>query len=242
MKKTLIFEENFQNQTTLNPDIWNYDIGDKWHNNESQCYVEDTNNLFIKDGILNIKATLNNSDTCRYKSARINTFKKKHFQYGTFVFTAKMPKGRGAWPAIWMLGADRSKDLRWPKCGEIDIVEFAGNRPLKASCAIHTATYNHRIDTDKGVRYDLLSATDQFHDYILDWTKDHLIFKVDDKEVFRVEKEIGDTENEWPFDKPYDLIINLAVGGWYGGKIHDEDLPYLFQIKSIKVYSNEDTV
>lgn len=241
MKNTLIFEENF-NQDSLNPDIWTFEVGDKWHNNESQCYVDDSKNLYIEDGILNIKATLHEDEACKYKSARINTRYKKHFQYGTFVFTAKMPKGRGAWPAIWMLGSDRGKDLRWPKCGEIDIVEFAGNRPLKASCAIHTASYNHKIDTDKGIRYDLKTATDSFHDYILDWTKDHLIFKVDDREVFKIEKAVTDTENEWPFDKPYDLIINLAVGGWYGGAIKDEDFPFLFQIKSIKVYANKDTI
>src|SRR5690606_22702723 len=194
------------------------------------------------DGILNIQATIHDASPCKYQSARIHTHHKKHFQYGTFVIRAKMPKGRGAWPAIWMLGADRNKDLRWPACGEIDIVEFAGNRPLKASCAIHTASYNHKIDTDKGTRYDLPTATESFHDYILDWTKDHLIFMVDDKEVFRVEKENGDTDKEWPFDKPYNLIINLAVGGWYGGKIVDTDLPYLFQIEHIQVFANKDTI
>jgi beta-glucanase (GH16 family) len=233
----LIYEEDFKKTSELNSDIWNYEVGEKWANNESQCYVHSSDNCFIENGLLNLKATIHpNNEKCKYQSTRINTANKKHFLYGRFVFRAKMPKGRGSWPAIWFLGEGKLKDVRWPLCGEIDLVEYAGNRNKKVSVAIHTFAYNHRIGTSKGMSIDLANASDQFHDYELDWNKDRLIFKVDNKEILRIDKHKNDGMEEWPFDTPHYLIINLAVGGWYGGKIVDEDLPYLLQIESIKIY------
>jgi len=232
----LVFEENFEKDGRPNPDIWTHEVGEKWSNNESQCYVDSPKNSFIKDGKLHLIATREQDGSCRYHSARINTHGKKHFQYGKFVVRAKMPKGRGAWPAIWFLGNTGEERMRWPKCGEIDLMEYAGNRPDKVSCAIHTEAYNHKINTDIGTRIELPSASDLFHDYTLIWTKDTLQFFVDEKEILAIHKKEGDTEAEWPFEKPYYMILNLAVGGWYGGPIHDEDLPFHFEIDAIKVY------
>ena len=219
----------------INTQRWNIQVGTKWANNESQCYVDNENNGLVKDGKLHLIATLNQESECKYQSTRINTKGKFEYQYGRLTITAKMPKGRGAWPALWLMGNTEKNPARWPLCGEIDLVEFAGNKPGIITCAIHTESYNHRIKTDKGAKIEIADASDVFHDYTLDWTKDYLSFQIDGSEYFRVKKEPNDTIKEWPFDQPYYLIINLAVGGWYGGTIVDEDLPYHFEIASIKV-------
>ncbi len=232
--KTIFFED-FQIDGNINENHWNIEVGTKWANNESQCYVNDPSNGYIKDGKLHLVANLHDKEECKYQSTRINTRGKIEFQYGKLTIRAKMPIGRGAWPALWLMGNTDKNRVRWPLCGEIDLVEFAGNRPGIITCAIHTESYNHRIKTDKGTKISVPDASEQFHDYTLDWTKDYLSFQIDQKEFFRVEKQEGDTVNEWPFDQPYYVIINLAVGGWYGGKIVDEDLPYHMEIDSIKI-------
>jgi beta-glucanase (GH16 family) len=238
----LVFEENFNVDGEPNPKIWNHEIGEKWSNNESQCYVSDINHCYISNSKLHLVATYEEGEHCPYKSARLNTFGKYHFQYGKFVINAKMPKGRGAWPALWFIGTSKKERMPWPLCGEIDLVEYAGNRCSEVTCAVHTQTYNHKINTHKGSKTQLIDASDAFHDYSLEWTKKHLLFFVDDTEVMRVEKQLDDTEKEWPFDKPYFFIINLAVGGWYGGEIAQEDLPYHFEISSIKYYELNETI
>lgn len=231
----IIFQENFSQNGPINQENWNIQTGNKWANNESQCYVDNEKNLFIKDQKLHLVATLNEGNECKYQSARINTKGKFEFQYGRLTIRAKMPTGRGAWPALWLMGNTEKNPVRWPLCGEIDLVEFAGNRKGVITCAIHTESYNHKIHTDKGTKILVPDASESFHDYTLDWTKDYLSFQMDGKEFFRVDKNPNDTVKEWPFDQPYYIIINLAVGGWYGGKIVDEDLPYHMEIASIKV-------
>lgn len=230
-----IFLEDFKQNGPINQDHWNVQVGTKWANNESQCYVDSEKNGYIKEGKLHLVATLNPESECKYQSARLNTKGKLEYQYGRLTIRAKMPKGRGAWPALWLMGNTSQNPVRWPLCGEIDLVEFAGNKPGIITCAIHTESYNHRIKTDKGTSISVPDASDAFHDYTLDWTKDSLSFQIDGKEFFRVDKNENDTIKEWPFDQPYYLIINLAVGGWYGGKIVDEDLPYHLEIESIKI-------
>ncbi|MBN2300756.1 MAG: glycoside hydrolase family 16 protein [Acholeplasmataceae bacterium] len=235
--RQLIFEENFDSSSELNPEIWNYQIGDKWANNELQCYTDDKQNIFIKDNQLHIVASLNQDQNCKYKSARINTYGKIHFQYGKFVVRAKMPKGKGSWPAIWFLGSSiKDNHVRWPLCGEIDLVEFAGNKPGSISSAIHTEAYNHKINTHKEKRIPLPTASNEFHDYELEWTDQRLTFSIDGNQYMHIKKEENDTNKEWPFDQPYYMIINLAVGGWYGGIVKDEDLPFELIIDSIKVF------
>ncbi len=235
----LIFFEDFTVDGAPDENIWNHEVGEKWANNESQCYVNDRDHSYIENSILHLKATYELGAHCPYKSARLTTYGKKHFRYGKFVVRAKMPVGRGSWPAIWFLGNTKKERVPWPKCGEIDLLEFAGNKPQQVTCAIHTETYNHKIHTQKNKRTVLTDASSQFHDYTLIWTEKELVFYVDDEEVMRIEKQPNDTISEWPFDDPYYLIINLAVGGWYAGEIKSSDLPFDFQIDSIKVFQKE---
>lgn len=231
-KFKLAFEENFDYTGKPNPDIWTFQVGPKWANNEKQCYVDKLENCYVSDGALHIVANKTNNPNCPYESARIMTRDKKHFQYGRFVVRAKMPKGRGAWPAIWFMGT--AKGQGWPAVGEIDLMEFAGNRSQQVTSAYHTKTYNHTINTHKEGVFKASNLDTEFHDYILEWTKDHVSFQVDYEEILRTEKQPNDTFAEWPFDQPYYMIINLAVGGWYGGKIVDEDFPFHFEVASIR--------
>lgn len=230
-----IYHETFQQNGKPNPEIWTYEVGDKWANNESQCYVDDLDHAWVNNGLLTIRSTIHDTPHCRYRSARLNTKGKLEFQYGKLTIRAKMPKGKGAWPALWLMGNTSKNRVRWPLCGEIDVVEFAGNRPGIITCAIHTESYNHRIQTDKGTHITVNDASDTFHDYTLDWTKHYLSFQIDGHEFFRVDKQPNDTVNEWPFDTPYYIIMNVAVGGWYAGPIHDQDLPWEMQIQAITV-------
>jgi beta-glucanase (GH16 family) len=234
-EKQLLFEESFDYQGKPNESIWTIEVGDRWHNDEKQCYTDQKENVMVKDGALQLQATLNDSP-CKYLSGRINTKNKVHFMYGRFVIRAKLPKGRGSWPAIWFLGED-IKEVGWPKCGEIDLMEYAGNQPRQATCAIHTQSFNHRIQTDLGGKIELPDLSDTFHDFILEWHPNYLSFQVDYEEIFHLEKKETDTPNEYPFNKPYYLIINQAVGGMYGKEIIDTDLPFLFEVASIKVFS-----
>lgn len=236
----LIYEDDFLVDGKLDESVWTHQVGEKWANNESQCYTDDDTHSFIADSILHLKATYEPEAHCPFKSARIVTKDKLHFQYGKFVFRAKMPTGRGAWPAIWFLGNTGKERIPWPRCGEIDLLEYAGNRPAQVTCAIHTESYNHKIHTEKMATTSLPDASLQFHDYTLEWTEEALHFFVDTEEVMTIKKEANDTFAEWPFDKPYYLIINLAVGGWYAGKLVPEDLPFDFQIDSIKIYQKKE--
>jgi beta-glucanase (GH16 family) len=231
----LIYHQDFKQVGSIDRTLWTLEVGEKWANNESQCYVDDSDHAFIKDGKLTLKATIHEGESCKYRSARLNSRGKFEYQYGKLIIRAKMPTGRGAWPALWLMGAQKGF-VKWPQCGEIDLVEFAGNRPGIITCAIHTQTYNHRKGNDKGTKISVKDASQTFHDYILIWTKEYLSFQIDDIEFFRVRKVAGDTADEWPFDQPFYLIMNLAVGGWYGGKIVDQDLPFDMQIESIKIY------
>jgi beta-glucanase (GH16 family) len=231
----LVFFEDFLNDGALDPKDWNIQVGDKWSNNELQCYRNHLDNCYIKDSKLIIKATLEN-DGCKYQSARINTKDKHEWMYGRFVIRAKMPKGRGSWPALWFLGKSLSTGVGWPTCGEIDLMEFSGNRPKIIYGSLHSKTYNHKINTERTVKIELDDLSDNFHDYEVIWDEHSISFYVDQLCYGKYLKAPTDTINEWPFDQPFYLIINLAVGGMFGGVVFDSDLPYLFEVDWIKVY------
>lgn len=233
-KNTCIFKTDFTNVSDLDRSIWNIETGDRWANNEKQKYVDDTSNRFIKDGILTLRAT---KEGFTYHSTRINTLGKMHFRYGTFFFRAKMPKGRGSWPAIWLLGTSVKNGLGWPKCGEIDILEYAGNRPTTITSALHTEAHNHKRNNERIASIEIADLSDRFHDYMLVWTKDRLRFSIDGHDLKTFVRKHTDDHAVWPFDDTFYLIINLAVGGWYGGSIQDEDFPFDFQIERIEIHS-----
>ena len=230
-----MFTDDFEN-TFLDLNHWNYELGDGcpelcgWGNNEFQIYTKE--NVFIRDENLVIKATKQGN---KYYSGRITTKDKIEFQYGTVEVKAKLPTGTGVWPAIWMLGHDID-DIFWPLCGEIDIMEYVGKTPGKIHTTLHTKdSYGQSINTKVTT---IENIEDGFHIYKMNWDKNKIQFSVDDTIVYTFSPANKNKIN-WPFDKPFYLILNLAIGGEFGGfEVDDNIFPQEFIIDYIKVYDN----
>lgn len=235
--KKLLFEENFSGNT-LDLNKWKVITGGHgWGNNEDQYYVDDNRNIIVDNG-LKIIGLKQKHENRNYTSGKIISYQS--FQYGHFEMVCKVPSGNGAWPAIWMLPA--IKDAPWPECGEIDIVECIGRNPNTMHFSLHTGLYNHVLNNQRTEVVKCDGTADRFILYSMDWTKDCISFAIDGKQCARFDKDDPRYEKgvkSWPFDKPFYLICNLAIGGNWGGKIDDSKLPMTFEIKSIKVYSLE---
>lgn len=231
--KKLVWQEEF-NGKALEEKVWNFELGDGcpnicgWGNNEKQIYTD--KNHSIQDG--NLKITIK-KDGEIYTSSRITTLGKKEFTYGRMEVRAKIPTGKGIWPAFWMLGSNISK-VGWPKCGEIDILEYIGREPGKVFTSLHTQdSHGNTINTKKTEIKDIENG---FHLYAIDWTKDKIEFFVDDQSVYIFAPK-EKNENTWPYNQPFYFIINVAVGGNFGGDIIDGSIfPQEFLIDYIRVY------
>lgn len=231
----LVFEEDFSKDGKINTDHWTYQQGGHgWGNKELQYYTDRLDNLFIKDGVLNIVAIKEPYENCQWTSARITTAKKLSWQYGKVEVTAKLPKGSGSWPAIWMLG-ENIKEVGWPTCGEIDIMEHVGQNQDVVHFSLHTEKMNHTIGTQrtKFLRFEGVSET--FKKYGFEWDEKGFTFFVDDIEQARFLKNEEDNESTWPFDQPFHLILNLAIGGW-GGDVDPSYDRFVYQISKIQVF------
>jgi len=232
-KRKLVWEENF-NGKQLDETIWNFELGDGcpnncgWGNNEKQVYTN--TNQVLKDG--NLVITIKKEGE-HYTSTRITTAGKKEFQYGRMEARAKLPIGKGIWPAYWMLGSNISK-VGWPKSGEIDILEYVGREPHTVYTSIHTeASQGNTINTKKTV---FSKIEDGYHVYAIDWTKDRIEFFVDDVSVYTFKPD-DKNENTWPFNQPFFFIVNVAVGGNFGGHdVDDSIFPQEYSIDYIRVY------
>ena len=231
-QRKLVWEENFSGKT-LNAKNWNFELGDGcpncgWGNNERQLYTKD--NHQIVDGKLVITAK---KDGDRYTSTRITTKGKKEFRYGRIEARAKLPVGWGIWPAFWMLGSNIDK-AGWPKCGEIDILEYIGREPHTVYTTLHTQDHHGDAASSKKTKLDQIE--EGFHIYAVDWTKDKMEFFVDGQSVYTFSPD-PKTENSWPFDQPFYIIINMAIGGNFGGPTVDDTIfPQQYLIDYVKVY------
>jgi beta-glucanase (GH16 family) len=225
--------------------IWSYDTGGHgWGNNEKQFYIEKSiENAYVKDGKLNIVALKKDFEQLHYTSAKLTTYKKKSIQYGKIEVMAKLPGGKGSWPAIWLLPESiRTNEENWPLCGEIDIMEQVGKDPNVVHTSLHTKLYNHKIGTQISHHDTVKNVAGIFHKYGMEWTKAYIKFFIDDTLFFESYKGQNGrvTANEgWPFDKPYYLIVNLAIGGDWGGEIDDAIFPNTMQIDYVRVYKNK---
>ena len=232
--RKLVWQEEF-NGTDLNEKVWNFELGDGcpnicgWGNNEKQIYTKENHDL--RNGYLIINVVKNGNDS--YTSSRITTAGKKEFQYGRMEVRAKIPTGKGIWPAFWMLGSN-IKNVGWPKCGEIDILEYVGREPHKVFTSLHTQdSHGNTVNTRKT---QIDNIEDGFHLYAIEWTKDKIEFFVDNQSVYTFSPDKKD-QNTWPFNQPFYFLINVAVGGNFGG--HDVDnsiFPQEFLIDYIRVY------
>lgn len=232
-ERQLVWEENFDGYQ-LEKDNWNIVTGNGcpqlcgWGNNERQVYSGQ--NHKIENGFLIISAK---KDGDRYTSTRINTKGKKEFQYGKIEIRAQLPLGRGLWPAFWMLGSNIDK-VGWPRSGEIDILEYVGKEPETIFTTLHTDD-SHGVS--KNTRKDLVEGIEEgFHTYWIDWNKDKIDFFIDDNLFYSFQPK-NKNEKVWPFDQPFYIIVNLAIGGNFGGPEVDDDIfPEDFIVDYIKVY------
>lgn len=223
---------------TVNLSDWTFETGQHgWGNNELQNYT-DGDNAEVKDGKLIITARKENDYQIAgsYTSTRMITKGKQEFTYGKMEIRAKLPSGRGIWPAIWMLGANIDQ-VSWPACGEIDIMEYVGYQPNTVHATVHTsAGYGAN---GNGKSKTLETAEEEFHVYGLIWTEKEMIFYTDSPEnVTHKYAPSNKTEENWPFDKPHFFIMNIAVGGNWGGAqgIDDSIFPQTMEIDYVRVY------
>lgn len=256
---TLVWQDEFDG-TALDTSKWNYELGYYisddpnswgWGNAELQHYTNSAQNVFLQDGMLNIRA-LNDpksfpqdpSRYAQYSSGRINTKDKFSFQYGRVDFRAKLPTGDGLWPAFWMLPEDAVYGA-WAASGEIDVMEAKGRLPGTVSGAVHFGgqwPVNRYIAGEYHFPAGQTFANDH-HVYTLIWEEDDFKWYVDGKFFFKV------TRDQWysvaapnnpnaPFDQPFYLIMNLAVGGHFdGGRTPDpSDIPATMQVDYVRVY------
>ncbi|GAB3292474.1 hypothetical protein GCM10027511_05610 [Hymenobacter humi] len=212
---TLVWGDEFDG-SALDQTKWGYDLGGSgWGNNELQNYTNSSENSFVNGGNLTIKALRQQSGSNGYTSARLLTKGKQTFQFGRIDVRAKIPKGKGVWPAIWMLGADIDQN-NWPKCGEIDIMELRGSRPKELLSTMHFADPQgaRRLKgTTKTVTADL---SDDFHIYSVVRSRDQIRVYLDSELFFTFTS--GDTSGgSYPFNNPFFMILNVAVGGDFDG-------------------------
>lgn len=233
----LVWSDEFNGQGLPDTDKWGYDTG-YIANREKQYYIASRlQNARQENGNLVIEAHKESWEGFDYTSARLVTRDKATWTYGRFEVRAKVPTGVGTWPAIWMLGTN-IKEVGWPRCGEIDIMEHVGFDPRNIHGNVHTKAYNHSIGTNKGGTIELEKPWGDFHVYAIEWFEDHIDFFVDDVKYFSFEKESDVDDTVWPFNKPQYLILNLAIGGNWGGRegIDDTLFPHQFHIDYVRVY------
>jgi beta-glucanase (GH16 family) len=235
-----VWQDEFSNNGLPDATKWSYDVGGSgWGNNELQYYTNATlKNARIENGKLIIEAHKEELNNKNYTSARLVTKNKGDWTYGKFVIRAKLPQGRGTWPAIWMLATGQNYGTAyWPDNGEIDIMEHVGYDPNNVHCTIHTKSYNHGIGTQKeGIKF-ISSAITDFHDYAVEWTPQTIKGYIDDQLYFTFMNDGGGWQG-WPFDKPQHLLLNIAVGGNWGGAkgIDDSIWPQRMEIEYVRVY------
>ena len=234
-----VWADEFNYEGQPDPTKWGYDIGGNgWGNNELQYYTDRIENAYVSDGVLTIATIKENYEGSDYTSARLTSKNKADWKYGKFEVMAKIPTGRGAWSAIWMLPTENLYG-GWPSSGEIDIMENVGYAPDEIHGTIHTESYNHQAETQIGESITTEDPFDSFHKYTVEWYEDKLIFLFDDVAYLTIEKQPGDTYAEWPFDQYFHLLLNTAIGGDWGGSqgIDDALFPKYYEIDYVRVYT-----
>ena len=206
-------------------------------NGEAQYYTKDRlQNARVENGHLVIEARKESYEGASYTSASLTTRDKASWTYGRIEVRARVPGGRGTWPAIWMLG-DSISTTGWPACGEIDIMEHVGYDEPKIHCTVHTAAYNWPKGTQRGASLDVGDPAKDFHVYAVEWSKEKMEFFFDDRLVLSFPNE-GTGPAAWPFDGPCYLLINLAIGGGWGGQkgIDDSIFPCRYLVDWVRVW------
>ena len=244
---TLRWQDEFDG-AALNRDDWNVELHEPgWVNNELQSYVDSPENIYLEDGKLVLKPveTKNADGTVSYTSGRVNTQNKHDFKYGIFEARAKVPAGQGFLPAFWMMPTNENLYGQWPRCGEIDIMEVLGNDTTRSYGTLHYG--NPHNQSQAGCTLTEGSFSDEYHTFAVEWEPDRISWYVDGVMIH--------TENDWysategqgeitypaPFDQPFYIILNLAVGGnWPGSPDETTDIAgSAFYVDYVRVYQKD---
>ena len=255
-KLKLLWSDEFNGKKGARPSakVWSAEIGGGgWGNSERQYYTDKSANasmdgagrlIITADRISNEYAEqigtvpgtediLNRCSECQFTSARLKTARKLSFMYGRVEARIKMPVGVGTWPAFWMLGQNIDQ-IGWPKSGEIDILEYIGKEPHMVFTTLHTQDSHGNTINTKKTKFPTIE--EGFHVFALDWTKDKMEFYVDDTLVYTFQPKVKN-DDTWPFNKPFYFILNVAIGGNFGGPAVDDSIfPQDFIIDYVKVY------
>jgi len=237
----LVWSDEFGYTGAPDPAKWTYQVGGHgWGNNELEYYTDGGHNAQVADGVLSITARHEAMGEREYTSARIATRGRASWLYGFVDVRAKLPRGLGTWPAIWMI-PEESVYGGWPKSGEIDIMEHVGFDQDVIVGSVHTEAFNHRIGTQKNNTVRVPGVSDDFHNYQLEWRPDGITLAVDGKPYFRYDPKEHVSEvssKEWPFDRPFHLILNVAFGGDWGGAqgVDASVLPQAMAVEYARVY------
>ncbi len=240
-EQKLIWFDEFEVAGLPDAERWSYDTGGHgFGNQELQYYTrKQAKNARIENGRLIVEAHKEAYENNEYTSAKLITRGKGDWTYGRFEIKAKLPAGKGTWPAIWMLSS--KNNLKWPDDGEIDIMEHVGFDPGNVHGTIHTKAYNHVLGTQKGGSIMIPDAETAFHVYTIDWTPEKIDWYVDDQKYYTVEN-TEKTYAAWPFDSNFYLILNIAVGGAWGGQqgVDENIWPQRMEIDYVRVYGNSE--
>ena len=234
----LVFSDEFEASGALDATRWGYEIG-YVRNDEKQYYTSRLENVRAEGGMLVIEGRKESYQRYGYTSASVNTLGRFALRYGRVEVRAKLPSGRGTWPAIWMLGTNIAR-AGWPACGEIDIMENVGFDPLRIHASVHTAAYNHTIGTQKTASRLVPDPAADFHVYAMEWFPDRIEAFVDGARYFTFRNE-GTGSRGWPFDEPQYLLINLALGGAWGGQqgLDDSRFPHRYLVDYVRIYQQQ---
>jgi beta-glucanase (GH16 family) len=226
----LLWNDEFNGQGLPDSSKWSFDVGaKKWGNNELEYYTDhDTSNVKQQGGRLIITARKQNKEGMEYTSARLVTRNKAAFQYGRIEASAKLPATVGTWPAIWMLGTDIDK-VDWPACGEIDIMEHRGMEQNKIFGTLHYP--DHWGANGNGKTIMIHEATTAFHQYAVEWSPAEIKFFVDNLAYHTVLN-----SPSIPFNHPFYILLNLAIGGDFGGNVDHAFSADSIEIDYVRVF------
>ncbi len=233
---TLIWQDEF-NTKELDPEKWEMEIGGHgWGNNEYQFYTNHPENVRLENGNLVIEARNEFFIRRNYTSGRIKTQGLFSFTYGRVEARMKLPYGQGIWPAFWMLG-DNIEEVDWPLSGEIDIMEHVGKEPRRVYGTVHGPGYSGSGGIGHFTTFPEGSLSDEFHTFAVEWEPGEIRWFVDDEQFFKLTEE--QVNNEWVFDHPFFIIINMAVGGYWPGYPDETTVfPQFLTVDFVRVYQS----
>lgn len=248
----LVWNDEFNVDGLPDPTRWAYDVERNqmgWYNRELQYYSAGrSENARVEDGRLIIEARREAPDPAtspdtggqEFTSARLVTRGLAQWTYGFFEVRAKVPCGRGTWPAAWLLPV---AEVEWPSGGEIDILEHVGHDPGVVHGTVHTSRFNHTRGSERGGRKRVADACGAFHRYQVLWTPEAINFGVDDVGYYAFRNDGRSDPATWPFDKPFYAILNLAVGGDWGGAegVDRRAFPQALEVDYVRVFQRAAT-